>query len=52
MCCLQTRFQGDDFVYKSFLDILNMYRKENKAIAEVYNEVCYSPLLDSFYVYE
>lgn len=38
---IKTRFQGDDFVYKSFLDILNMYRKENKAIAEVYNEVSY-----------
>ncbi|KAK4715701.1 hypothetical protein R3W88_014039 [Solanum pinnatisectum] len=38
---IKTRFQGDDFVYKSFLDILNLYRKENKAIAEVYNEVSY-----------
>lgn len=38
---IKTRFQGDDFVYKSFLDILNMYRKESKAIAEVYNEVSY-----------
>ncbi|CAN4124323.1 unnamed protein product [Withania somnifera] len=38
---IKTRFQGDDFVYKSFLDILNMYRKEHKAIAEVYNEVSY-----------
>ncbi|XP_009765634.1 paired amphipathic helix protein Sin3-like 3 isoform X1 [Nicotiana sylvestris] len=38
---IKTRFQGDDFVYKSFLDILNMYRKENKSIAEVYNEVSY-----------
>ncbi|CAN4116256.1 unnamed protein product [Withania somnifera] len=38
---IKTRFQGDDLVYKSFLDILNMYRKEHKAIAEVYNEVCY-----------
>ncbi|XP_055810193.1 paired amphipathic helix protein Sin3-like 4 isoform X2 [Solanum dulcamara] len=38
---IKTRFQGDDFVYKSFLDILNMYRRENKAIAEVYNEVSY-----------
>lgn len=36
---LQTRFQGDDHVYKSFLDILNMYRKENKSITEVYQEV-------------
>ena len=37
---MQTRFQGDDHVYKSFLDILNMYRKENKSITEVYQEVC------------
>ena len=37
---MQTRFQGDDHVYKSFLDILNMYRKENKSIDEVYDEVC------------
>jgi len=29
-------------VYKSFLDILNMYRKENKSITEVYQEVCVS----------
>lgn len=36
---LQARFQGDDRVYKSFLDILNMYRKENKTISEVYQEV-------------
>ncbi|CAH8297642.1 unnamed protein product [Eruca vesicaria subsp. sativa] len=36
---IKTRFQGDDRVYKSFLDILNMYRKENKSISEVYQEV-------------
>lgn len=42
---MQTRFQGDDHVYKSFLDILNMYRKENKSITEVYQEVCVLPLL-------
>ncbi|KAH9709201.1 HDAC interact domain-containing protein [Citrus sinensis] len=36
---IKTRFQGDDHVYKSFLDILNMYRKENKSITEVYQEV-------------
>lgn len=40
---LQLRFQGDDRVYKSFLDILNMYRKENKTISEVYQEVCLLP---------
>ncbi|XP_061973574.1 paired amphipathic helix protein Sin3-like 4 [Populus nigra] len=36
---IKTRFQGDDRVYKSFLDILNLYRKENKSISEVYQEV-------------
>ncbi|KAM7269592.1 hypothetical protein ACFE04_025089 [Oxalis oulophora] len=36
---IKTRFQGDDHVYKSFLDILNLYRKENKSITEVYQEV-------------
>uniref|UniRef100_A0A2P2MR82 Paired amphipathic helix protein Sin3-like 4 isoform X2 n=1 Tax=Rhizophora mucronata TaxID=61149 RepID=A0A2P2MR82_RHIMU len=36
---IKTRFQGDDRVYKSFLDILNMYRKESKSITEVYQEV-------------
>ncbi|KAL9246447.1 hypothetical protein vseg_019981 [Gypsophila vaccaria] len=36
---IKLRFQGDDCVYKSFLDILNMYRKENKTISEVYQEV-------------
>ncbi|KAL5552983.1 hypothetical protein UlMin_040384 [Ulmus minor] len=36
---IKTRFQGDDRVYKSFLDILNLYRKENKSITEVYQEV-------------
>ncbi|XP_022776020.1 paired amphipathic helix protein Sin3-like 4 isoform X2 [Durio zibethinus] len=36
---IKRRFQGDDHVYKSFLDILNVYRKENKSITEVYQEV-------------
>ncbi|MQL90415.1 hypothetical protein Taro_023015, partial [Colocasia esculenta] len=36
---IKTRFQNDEHVYKSFLDILNMYRKENKGIGEVYQEV-------------
>ncbi|RYR65005.1 hypothetical protein Ahy_A03g011006 isoform A [Arachis hypogaea] len=36
---IKSRFQGDDRVYKSFLDILNMYRKETKTISEVYLEV-------------
>ncbi|XAR48027.1 hypothetical protein NMG60_11030718 [Bertholletia excelsa] len=36
---IKARFQGDDHVYKAFLDILNMYRKESKSIKEVYHEV-------------
>ncbi|KAG8383142.1 hypothetical protein BUALT_Bualt05G0153900 [Buddleja alternifolia] len=36
---IKTRFQGDDHVYKAFLDILNMYRKDHKSITEVYQEV-------------
>lgn len=36
---VQKRFEHDEHVYKSFLDILNMYRKENKDINEVYAEV-------------
>ncbi|XP_068642202.1 paired amphipathic helix protein Sin3-like 4 isoform X2 [Aristolochia californica] len=36
---IKTRFQNDEQVYKSFLDILNMYRKEHKSITEVYQEV-------------
>ncbi|KAJ7974484.1 Paired amphipathic helix SIN3-like protein [Quillaja saponaria] len=39
---IKKRFQNDEHVYKSFLDILNMYRKEHKDISEVYN------LLDEF----
>ncbi|KAL0461660.1 UNVERIFIED_CONTAM: Paired amphipathic helix protein Sin3-like 2 [Sesamum latifolium] len=36
---IKKRFEHDDHVYKSFLDILNMYRKEHKGITEVYQEV-------------
>nr|XP_043616510.1 paired amphipathic helix protein Sin3-like 2 isoform X2 [Erigeron canadensis] len=36
---IKKRFQNDDHVYKSFLDILNMYRKEHKGINEVFHEV-------------
>ncbi|XAR51803.1 hypothetical protein NMG60_11006541 [Bertholletia excelsa] len=36
---IKKRFQNDDHVYKSFLDILNMYRKGLKGINEVYHEV-------------
>ncbi|GMI67047.1 SIN3-like 2 [Hibiscus trionum] len=36
---IKKRFQNDEHVYRSFLDILNMYRKEHKDINEVYSEV-------------
>ncbi|KAF7802898.1 paired amphipathic helix protein Sin3-like 2 isoform X1 [Senna tora] len=50
---IKKRFQNDEHVYKSFLDILNMYRKEHKDIGEVYNEVAslfedHPDLLDEF----
>ncbi|XP_057475957.1 paired amphipathic helix protein Sin3-like 3 isoform X2 [Actinidia eriantha] len=37
------RFKGDDHVYKAFLDILNIHRKEHKSITEVYKEVVKAP---------
>nr|KYP33215.1 Paired amphipathic helix protein Sin3 [Cajanus cajan] len=50
---IKNRFQGNDRVYKSFLDILNMYRKETKSITEVYQEVAslfqdHADLLEEF----
>ncbi|XP_058180430.1 paired amphipathic helix protein Sin3-like 2 isoform X1 [Rhododendron vialii] len=36
---IKKHFQNNDHVYKSFLNILNMYRKKHKGITEVYNEV-------------
>nr|GEZ00003.1 paired amphipathic helix protein Sin3-like 2 isoform X1 [Tanacetum cinerariifolium] len=36
---IKKRFQNDDRVYKSFLDILKMYQKQHKGINEVYREV-------------
>ncbi|KAK8534022.1 hypothetical protein V6N12_047422 [Hibiscus sabdariffa] len=36
---IKKRFEHDEHVYKSFLDVLNMYRKEHKDINEVYTEV-------------
>lgn len=39
-CFWQARFGGDEDAYKSFLDILNLYRKDKKSITEVYKEVC------------
>ena len=45
---MQKRFQNDEHVYKTFLDILNMYRKEHKDINEVYSEViCHSLVVTS-----
>ncbi|XP_051117485.1 paired amphipathic helix protein Sin3-like 2 isoform X2 [Andrographis paniculata] len=50
---IKKRFQNDDRVYKSFLDILNMYREEHKSITEVFQEVAtlfndHQDLLDEF----
>ncbi|XP_024018495.1 paired amphipathic helix protein Sin3-like 2 isoform X1 [Morus notabilis] len=50
---IKKRFQNDEHVYKSFLDILNMYRKEHKDIKAVYDEVAtlfhkHPDLLDEF----
>ncbi|KAK4783135.1 hypothetical protein SAY86_007509 [Trapa natans] len=50
---IKKRFQNDEHVYKAFLDILNMYRKEHKDINEVYHEVAelfddHPDLLDEF----
>lgn len=39
LCSLQTRFATDERVYKAFLEILNMYRKGQKTITNVYDEV-------------
>ncbi|XP_061342897.1 paired amphipathic helix protein Sin3-like 2 [Gastrolobium bilobum] len=36
---IKKRFQSDEHVYKSFLDIINMYRKKHKDMGEVYSEV-------------
>ena len=36
---MQTRFATDERVYKAFLEILNMYRKGQKNISNVYDEV-------------
>lgn len=39
----QARFIGDEAVYKNFLEILNLYRKGLKSIAQVYTEVSFWP---------
>ncbi|KAF8098765.1 hypothetical protein N665_0259s0035 [Sinapis alba] len=37
---VKTRFQGNNMhAYISFLDILNMYKKEKKSMVEIYHEV-------------
>ncbi|GIL73116.1 hypothetical protein Vretimale_4724 [Volvox reticuliferus] len=36
---IKTRFANDERVYKAFLEILNMYRKGQKTINQVYDEV-------------
>lgn len=36
---IKQRFSNDERVYKAFLEILNMYRKGQKTIANVYDEV-------------
>ncbi|KAE8706253.1 Paired amphipathic helix protein Sin3-like 2 [Hibiscus syriacus] len=53
---IKKRFQHDEHVYKSFLDILNMYRKEHKDINEVYTEVAslfedHPDLLEEFTIF-
>ena len=36
---IKSRFANDERVYKNFLEILNMYRKNLKTISQVYDEV-------------
>ncbi len=43
LLCCQTRFANDERVYKAFLEILNMYRKGQKTINQVYDEVGFKP---------
>jgi Paired amphipathic helix repeat len=45
LCTPQTRFSNDERVYKAFLEILNMYRKGQKTITNVYEEVRAAPCL-------
>ncbi len=46
----QTRFATDERVYKAFLEILNMYRKGQKTISNVYEEVGPRPLQPGLWV--
>ena len=50
---IKTRFASDERVYKTFLEILNMYRKNLKSISQVYEEVAqlfksHNDLLEQF----
>tara|TARA_B100001142_G_C14346217_1_gene660105 strand:- start:2091 stop:5489 length:3399 start_codon:yes stop_codon:yes gene_type:complete len=50
---IKTRFASDERVYKAFLEILNMYRKNLKSISQVYEEVArlfrsHTDLLEEF----
>ncbi|KAL0014194.1 hypothetical protein SO802_001263 [Lithocarpus litseifolius] len=50
---IKVRFQNDEHVYKSFLDIWNKYWNEHKDMVEVYNEISslfngHPDLLDEF----
>jgi paired amphipathic helix protein Sin3a len=50
---IKSRFASDERVYKNFLEILNMYRKNMKSISQVYEEVAqlfksHSDLLEEF----
>ena len=47
---VQTRFATDERVYKAFLEILNMYRKGQKTISNVYEEVGPRPLQPGLWV--
>eukprot|EP00798_Chlamydomonas_sp_ICE-L_P013837 gene13837-19758_t len=50
---IKIRFSRDEHVYKAFLEILNLYRKSQKSISKVYEEVAalfchHQDLLDEF----
>ena len=50
---IKSRFANDERVYKNFLEILNMYRKNLKTISQVYEEVAqlfksHADLLEEF----
>ncbi|XP_020586543.1 paired amphipathic helix protein Sin3-like 4 [Phalaenopsis equestris] len=36
---MKDQFQNDENVYKAFIDILNMYRRDNKSIKDFYQDV-------------